>query len=251
MPTIITRTAMTDDDGSGTTGTVFNNAWKVSFYDQIDAMFAGPVVLGGALTVPGTMTLTSNPASYGVIFDGSNGGGIAATHASGALRLYTNALLRWTVNSSGTLVGASGCAISVAGEAIQSDHTVPFVGANAGSDAGTTAVYNASGRILKLSSSERYKEHIEPWILGNDALATFLALSPESWDYKGKDTGAAGFISERLAVLPITNRYGRSPLVNYDTEGRPDSNRDYAIIGLQHLVIQNLSKRIDALEARQ
>jgi len=32
----ITRTAMVDDDGSGTTGTIINNAWKTEFYNQID-----------------------------------------------------------------------------------------------------------------------------------------------------------------------------------------------------------------------
>jgi hypothetical protein len=33
----ITRTPMIDDDGSGTTGTIINAAWKVELYDQIDA----------------------------------------------------------------------------------------------------------------------------------------------------------------------------------------------------------------------
>ena len=33
----ITRTPMVDDDGSGTTGTIINSAWKVELYDQIDA----------------------------------------------------------------------------------------------------------------------------------------------------------------------------------------------------------------------
>ena len=33
----ITRTVVVDDDGSGTTGTIFNAAWKVELYDQIDA----------------------------------------------------------------------------------------------------------------------------------------------------------------------------------------------------------------------
>ena len=32
----ITRTGMIDDDGSGTTGTILNNAWKQELYDQID-----------------------------------------------------------------------------------------------------------------------------------------------------------------------------------------------------------------------
>ena len=34
----ITRTAMIDDDGSGTTGTILNNAWKQELYGQIDAL---------------------------------------------------------------------------------------------------------------------------------------------------------------------------------------------------------------------
>jgi hypothetical protein len=37
----ITRTAMVDDDGSGTTGTIINNAWKTELYNQIDAAGAG------------------------------------------------------------------------------------------------------------------------------------------------------------------------------------------------------------------
>ena len=36
----ITRTPMVDDDGSGTTGTIINNAWKTEFYNQIDAALA-------------------------------------------------------------------------------------------------------------------------------------------------------------------------------------------------------------------
>lgn len=36
MSATITRTTWTDDDGTGTTGTIVNNAEKVSIYDQID-----------------------------------------------------------------------------------------------------------------------------------------------------------------------------------------------------------------------
>jgi hypothetical protein len=36
----ITRTPMVDDDGTGTTGTIINNAWKQEFYNQIDAAVA-------------------------------------------------------------------------------------------------------------------------------------------------------------------------------------------------------------------
>jgi hypothetical protein len=37
----ITRTPMIDDDGSGTTGTIINNAWKQELYGQIDAFADG------------------------------------------------------------------------------------------------------------------------------------------------------------------------------------------------------------------
>jgi hypothetical protein len=41
MPVII-RSSMIDDDGSGTTGTVIDNAWKQELYTQIDAAAAPP-----------------------------------------------------------------------------------------------------------------------------------------------------------------------------------------------------------------
>jgi hypothetical protein len=37
----ITRTPIIDDDGTNTTGTPFDNAWKQEFYDQIDAYVGG------------------------------------------------------------------------------------------------------------------------------------------------------------------------------------------------------------------
>src|SRR6186997_929098 len=43
----ITRTPQIDDDGTGTTGTVWNNAWKQELYQQIDqaaAVFYGTFV---------------------------------------------------------------------------------------------------------------------------------------------------------------------------------------------------------------
>lgn len=68
MASTITRTAMTDDDGTGTTGTVFNNAWKTSVYDQIDALFSGTLALGTGI-VAGTLVSTwGNKIAY----DGSN-----------------------------------------------------------------------------------------------------------------------------------------------------------------------------------
>jgi hypothetical protein len=48
---LITRTPMQDDDGTGTTGTILNNAWKQEFYNQIDgavAVASSPMRLGPA-----------------------------------------------------------------------------------------------------------------------------------------------------------------------------------------------------------
>ena len=55
----ITRTPIIDDDGSGRTGTIYNNAWKQELYGQIDAL-AGMVPTawtptdgsGAGLTLP-------------------------------------------------------------------------------------------------------------------------------------------------------------------------------------------------------
>jgi hypothetical protein len=46
MAVTITRTAWIDDDGSGTTGTVINNAVKTELYNQIDEGF-GKLAVGG------------------------------------------------------------------------------------------------------------------------------------------------------------------------------------------------------------
>jgi hypothetical protein len=65
----ITRTPIIDDDGTGTTGTVIDNAWKTELYNQIDGIAGGdwidiPYAAGnytastGAWTVPAGTQLT-------------------------------------------------------------------------------------------------------------------------------------------------------------------------------------------------
>jgi hypothetical protein len=51
----IARTTIVDDDGSLTTGTIWNNAWKTEFYDQIDAAIAA-----GGVVQTTTSTGTQN-----------------------------------------------------------------------------------------------------------------------------------------------------------------------------------------------
>jgi hypothetical protein len=56
----ITRTAMVDDDGSGTTGTIINNAWKTELYNQIDAANAAAGSTSGTW-LPDLRTTTAAP----------------------------------------------------------------------------------------------------------------------------------------------------------------------------------------------
>lgn len=66
----ITRTSWTDDDGTGTTGTIINNAQLQAIYDAIDQLFSGSgsyatVEFGGNVQVDGYLVLkgsASDPA---------------------------------------------------------------------------------------------------------------------------------------------------------------------------------------------
>jgi hypothetical protein len=126
----------------------------------------------------------------------------------------------------------------------------PMTAGSVASNPGTTAIWDGSGNLYKLSSSARYKENIAEWVVTDVELDAFVNLNPKLWDYIGKENGCAGFIAEDLETLGLKNVYNTSPLINYSNEGEPDSNRDYALIALQHKVIQRLEKSIEALEAR-
>ena len=58
----ITRTAIVDDDLSGTTGTVLDNAWKQELYGQIDAANSTP---SASPTTTGNITSLSLPTNIG------------------------------------------------------------------------------------------------------------------------------------------------------------------------------------------
>jgi hypothetical protein len=71
MAVTITRTPWIDDDGTGTTGTVINNAVKTSLYNEIDGALAklnapsGPVFEQGRATAMGFwIDVPFNPANF-------------------------------------------------------------------------------------------------------------------------------------------------------------------------------------------
>jgi hypothetical protein len=59
--TVISRATWTDDDGSGTTGTIIGNArLQADVYDKVDALFSGASTFefGGAVTIDGILNAT-------------------------------------------------------------------------------------------------------------------------------------------------------------------------------------------------
>jgi hypothetical protein len=108
MPVTITRTAWIDDDGSGTTGTVINNAEKTLLYNQIDQGFALlDVEAGGDLNITGTVTATGNfiTGAAGAIYEAGRGTplGFAIDHPYFASDYSALAPMTWTVPSTNVL----------------------------------------------------------------------------------------------------------------------------------------------------
>jgi hypothetical protein len=69
----IIRTPIVDDDGSGQTGTVLDNAWKQEFYNQIDGALGAGVTLVGHGSGTNTNPASDNFSGYIGLGDGSLG----------------------------------------------------------------------------------------------------------------------------------------------------------------------------------
>jgi hypothetical protein len=111
-------------------------------------------------------------------------------------------------------------------------------------DTGTTLVVRADGYVNKLASSARYKDNIHDWLLDAKDQQKFLSLSPKMFNYKNGGTrNVVSFIAEE------SDATGLPSLVNYNSDGLPESLRDYSFIAMHHLVLQNHEKRIETTEA--
>jgi hypothetical protein len=94
----IVRTVIVDDDGSLTTGTIFNNAWKTELYDQIDAVgvpagvAVGQVFISSGVGLPGVWS-TSLTLSGGLNVSGNIFG-------SGDVSMAAASFLFWTGRAS-------------------------------------------------------------------------------------------------------------------------------------------------------
>ena len=121
--------------------------------------------------------------------------------------------------------------------------TLTLSSANTGSSGeGDQLRIRTNGTLIRITSSERYKDNIRP--LEADFMALYdLRLTT----HERKETGvtAHSFIAEEVAAA------GLDYFVRYDKEGRINSvdNESLAAFG-HHVLIQDLNRRLKALEEK-
>jgi hypothetical protein len=196
--------------------------------ERLRAVGANGVQITGALTIPSGTPLYLDGLFTGDTYLFESAANVAAIVCGGTTRFKVAATAVETYGTTG----------------------IGFYANGNGTNTGTTVVRNATDGYLYLTtSSRRFKENISPAAITDAQLDAFLAVSPSWWDYTGQKNGALGFIAEDLAALPM-ERHGYSPLCNFDKDGVVESNRDYALIAMHHLILQRMQAEIDALKAR-
>ena len=87
MAVTITRSVWIDDDGTGTTGTVINQALHTTLYNEIDTALAKVAQLAGGNTFTGQQSLATLVVTGAVAFGNGGfnvGGGLVSVSANGA-----------------------------------------------------------------------------------------------------------------------------------------------------------------------
>jgi hypothetical protein len=168
----ITRTPMTDDDGSGTTGTVINAAWKTELYDQIDATPAG----GGIWTdVP-----------HSVIFFSASGTGAWSTPVAGLAAFRYLKLGKLVV----VHVEIAQATVSGAPTALQMDFPIPAA--------------RPIGNPLTLSGFFLDNSvNVVGYIQAAEAAAGAIRLSMVRWDWAPWQNSAAATAIWGMVLIPI------------------------------------------------
>lgn len=124
--------------------------------------------------------------------------------------------------------------------------------------ANATALHiNNDNRLIKATSSRRYKENIEPLDLG-EAAEAFLQLEPVSYNYIGSSDPDIGLIAEDVAELV-------PEMVTYNQDGLPEAvkydkgvlylldivRRQQAELAERDAVITQILERLERLENPQ
>jgi hypothetical protein len=106
---------------------------------------------------------------------------------------------------------------------------------------GTYLVIDSEGDIKPLGSSLRYKNSVQNYQKGLDAVKS---LNSVTFKFNGDDNVTAGFIAEEL------DSNGFSEFVVKDNEGRPDSIQYAQMVALLVNAIKELSDKVDQLEQK-
>jgi hypothetical protein len=204
MAVTITRSAWIDDDGTGTTGTVINNAVKTSLYNEIDTALAKVPQLAGGNAFTGPQTVAGT-----VAINGANPLNLVAQMAILADMVATRAIsiqnsnpsnagaFLFLVNSAGTQAGS----ITHPG-----DTTVAF---NTTSDA---RLKDDAGRAADLSALRAVVVHDFIWradgvhdrgIFAQEARALYpRAVSPGTDDLTARGTLARPWMTDYSKFVP-------------------------------------------------
>ena len=107
---------------------------------------------------------------------------------------------------------------------------------------GTQIGVDSNGNLVKMNSSLRYKENVQPL---TDDFSKILQIQPKSYDYKDSGAKDVGYIAEDFDAL------GLKDLVVYDDQNRPDAIKYdrisiylTEIIKQQQLDINNLKQKL-------
>ena len=108
--------------------------------------------------------------------------------------------------------------------------------------AGTNVTWQADGQITKASSSLRYKENVSA--VEENALNQINELTIKRFNFIGQeDFTCVGLIAEEVSETSL------SGVVFKDEEGRPDALHDPSLLAVALKAIQELTARLEALEA--
>jgi len=238
--------ATTPATGSFTTLTVSGNATVGA--EMFRSTATGYLrIAGGSLASGGTILLWGEShatlpnvtqigsATAGATVQTFGGSGTVITTVSS-----TGLSVTGTLTSSGTITATNADVILTAGGQIKVSST--------SSASGTAVVHNANGYYYDLLSSRRYKENFRAIPNDRAALDRFLKLTPELFDLKNDlgDKDVINFIAEDAADA---EKDGLLSLTNYNSDGAPQSLRDYGFSAYQQLVLQDHEARLAALQA--
>lgn len=210
----------------------------------------GKVTINGRSdTNESTLALKSglgNSSSIIQFSDPSHGdiGQILYDHGGNYMRFKTNDAERMRIDSAGRLlVGLTSSPTVIANSIACSGRLITQDTYNQTSSASANVVINSSGFLFRSTSSGRYKENIQDYDKGIEAIKSLRPVTYQSIN-EDDDNTYAGFIAEEV------HNAGLTEFVEYNPEGQPDALHYANMNALLTKALQEALTKIETLEAR-